>query len=543
MEQTQRKVTIIEPTIDLSIATQKERKLKVCAYARVSTDFEEQKNSFDFQLKEYESQITSNPNWEFIGLYSDEGISGTSLKNRDGFRKMIEDAKAGKINLILTKSISRFARNTADCINYTRQLKAVNVDVYFEKENLHSVDEKTELILGILSSMAQEESRSISSNVKWGIQKRMERNEFKSSVAGMIGLKKDEQGNIVIDETNSYVIKEIYNLFIGGLTLREIGLFLEESHIKTPRGNDEWSISTIENILKNEKYCGDLAMQKTYVKDYITHKAVKNNGEVTSYYVENHHEGIVSKEIFNLTQKLLEEREGFENLKKPTFVFYKLLYCGTCNRPMIKITTHPYTAQERNFLTCKVNKEKKCDSKPVDFNLAVGVVSKVIKQLLNMKPIHSVILDSINDVSIYQNKIDILEKQNIKYKSDCDSLIENQIKAGINQNIKLYEETYKSITDKIAENDEEIKRLENLKIKSIKNEILLSKVEEFLKDSTALNYNIVHYFISKIIINPNNKMDIYLRNKKMYEQLIEKDFIFSNEKGSISATVKEAIDD
>lgn len=271
-----KQITIIPKKVPTQIDVETGAKVKkrVCAYARVSTDLKDQKNSFEAQLAEYESRIKKNPDWTFIKLYSDEGITGTSIKQRAGFQEMINDALAGKIDLILIKSISRFARNTVDCLKTIRELQAHGVIAQFEKENLSTADPNIEMALTIYASMAQEESKSISENVKWGLRSRMKRGVV-HYYKNILGYDKLDDGTIVVNEDEKKIILEIFNLYIAGYIIRQICKIMEERNYKTGLGKTIWNISYVADILQNEKYCGDVLLQKTVCRDFLTHKREK----------------------------------------------------------------------------------------------------------------------------------------------------------------------------------------------------------------------------------------------------------------------------
>ena len=358
----QRKIIVIpkREVTNIDILTGKQRKKKVAAYARVSTDLEDQKNSFNAQLEEYTSRILRNPEWEFVKLYSDEGISGTSLKKREGFKEMIMDALSGKIDLILTKSISRFARNTVDCIKTVRDLQEKNVVIFFEKENLTTDDPKTEMMLTIYASMAQEESKSISENVKWGIRKRMERGVTNVRTKNLLGYDKDETGNIVIAEAEAETVLKIYNLFIAGYTYREICKALTAEHLTNGKGEVDWNISKIQKILENEKYCGDVLLQKTCCTNFLTHVQVKNDGILPKYLIENHHEAIIPKELYLYVQMLkkFRSKEIKDYNRLGVNPLAGMVFCETCGRQLNKITVHPNKPYAKEVMTCKtVNKK------------------------------------------------------------------------------------------------------------------------------------------------------------------------------------------
>ena len=306
-------------------------KRRVAAYARVSTDEDEQLNSYENQINYYTRYIQSRPEWEFVGLYSDEGISGLNTKKRDGFRQMVEDALNGKIDWILTKAISRIARNTVDTLVTIRQQKEKGVEVYFEKENIYTLDSKGELLITIMSSIAQEESRSISENITWAKRKNMERGKVSMSYGQFLGYEKGEDGKPQIIEKEAAVVRRIYNLYLDGKSVREIARILTAGKIPTPSGkNCNWNVSTIMSILRNEKYKGDALLQKVYTADFLNKKVVKNMNVLPQYYVENSHPAIIDGETFDLVQAELAKRGGFSRGRRAKSVFDHKVVCGDC---------------------------------------------------------------------------------------------------------------------------------------------------------------------------------------------------------------------
>ncbi len=282
----EKKVTVIPasiPQFSLNTVQRKSRR-KVAGYARVSTDKDEQFSSYEAQVDYYTSYIKSRDDWEFVEVYTDEGISGTSTRNREGFKRMIADALSGKIDLILTKSVSRFARNTVDSLTTIRQLKEKGVEVYFEKENIHTFDSKGEMLITIMSSLAQEESRSISENITWGVRKRFADGKVTVPYKSFLGYDKGEDGNLIINEKEADIIRMIYGLFLAGKSVNGIAADLTDMKIPTPRGNTRWNPSTVRSILTNEKYTGDAILQKTYCPDFLTKKRKINHGEVPKYH-------------------------------------------------------------------------------------------------------------------------------------------------------------------------------------------------------------------------------------------------------------------
>lgn len=282
---------------------------RVAAYCRVSTDEEAQSTSFDLQVKHYTEYIGAQENWVLAGIYADEGISGTQVKHREQFQKMIEDCETGQIDMIITKSISRFAHNTVDCLTTIRKLKGLKnpVEIYFEKERLSSLDEKTDMILNLMASIAQEESRSISANIRWAIKNRMKNGTQKIPTSGLLGYDTDEDGNMVIVAQEAEIVRTIYKSFVQGVHPGLIAVRLNALNLKTVYGND-WSSSSVRKILRNEKYCGDVLMQKTITVDYLSHTSKINEGEAEQYYIADHHDPIVSREIWDRAQELLDKQ-------------------------------------------------------------------------------------------------------------------------------------------------------------------------------------------------------------------------------------------
>ena len=287
-------------------------KLRVAAYCRVSTQEEKQVGSFDMQIHHFAKRIEANPQWELVEIYQDEGISATTVEKRLGFQKMIADAVDGKIDLILTKSISRFGRNIVDILDNLRTLSALTppVSVEFETEGItYTGDGRNNLLISLLAALAEMESQQKSEAIKAGIRWRMAEGIYKFSVQNTLGFYRDHFGRLVIEPTEARIVEYIYESCLEGATPAEIAAALTEQGIKSPMGNDLWSAGTVRSILRNEKYCGDALMQKTYTKDFRTHKSVKNT-DLNMYFKENHHTAIIKKEDWIKVQKLLSERHS-----------------------------------------------------------------------------------------------------------------------------------------------------------------------------------------------------------------------------------------
>lgn len=325
-------ITVIPATLDIhtGISTAKPRKRRVAGYARVSTDSEEQQTSYEAQVDYYTQYIQANPDWEFVAVYTDEGISATNTKRRDGFNRMVQDALAGKIDLIVTKSVSRFARNTVDSLSTIRKLKEAGCECYFQKENIFTFDGKGELLLTIMSSLAQEESRSISENVTWGQRKRFADGKVSMPYRHFLGYRKGTDGVPEIIPEEAELVKRIYRMLMQGKTAHSIAKQLTSEQITTPAGKEKWQSSTIESILQNEKYRGDARLQKKFTVDFLQKKMKVNEGEVPQYYVENSHPAIIEPEEWDLVQAEFSRRKELGTHYSSASVFSSMLVCGDC---------------------------------------------------------------------------------------------------------------------------------------------------------------------------------------------------------------------
>lgn len=294
-------IEVIPATEDVNVDIEN-RRMKVAAYVRVSTQNDEQTSSFELQVNDFTKRINDNPNWEFAGIYSDEGISGTELSHRAGMLSMIEDAKAGKIQLILVKSIARFARNVVDCLSIVQELRNYGVGVRFDENNLCTLGAEGTMLLTILATVAEEESRSKSFIMNWSVQRRFQNGIFLTPE--LLGYDKDEDGNLVINEDEAETVKVIFYLYINGWSLSEIAELLTCYQRESKLGNTEWTSSGLRTILDNERHCGDVLAHKTYTPDFKTHKAVKNDGKLPKYRKRDHHDAIVSREVYNAAQMI-----------------------------------------------------------------------------------------------------------------------------------------------------------------------------------------------------------------------------------------------
>lgn len=323
--------------------------LKVAAYCRVSTDDKEQKTSYEAQIQYYTDKINKNPEWQMAGIFADEGITGTQAKKRPEFLKMIRLCRQGKIDVILTKSLSRFARNTVDSLNYIRELRMLGIAVISEKENINTLTAESEMLITIMSCFAQAESESISKNVSWGVRQSFKNGNVPMQYKKLLGYKKGEDGLPEIIPEEAEIVKEIFYSYLNGMSLKQIVDSLNSRGVKTKHKQTTWHSEIVKSILVNEKYTGDALLQKTYITDCITKKTRQNNGELPMYLVKNHHEPIISRADFNRVQeemarrgakkaianKLTKTEQGKYSAK---YALSELLVCGECGTHYRRVT-------------------------------------------------------------------------------------------------------------------------------------------------------------------------------------------------------------
>lgn len=427
-------------------------KRKVAGYARVSTDHDDQFTSYEAQIDYYTKYIKSRDDWIFVNVYTDEGITGTSTKHREGFKSMVADALDGKIDLIVTKSVSRFARNTVDSLTTIRQLKEKGTEVYFEKENIWTFDSKGELLLTIMSSLAQEESRSISENCTWGQRKRFADGKVTVPFSRFLGYDRGSDGNLVVNEEQAATVKRIYALFLKGKTPFGIAKILTADGIPSPAGKPKWSASTVKSILSNEKYKGDALLQKTYIEDFLTKKAKVNNGEIPQYYVENNHEAIIDPETFEMVQRELARRTKGKNRHSGVHIFSGMIKCGDCGGWYGSKVWHSNDAYKHTVWQCnqKYKNDSWCTTPHLEedeiktrfitaANLLLAGREEAIKS-------YKAALDTVFDVTDLKARQDSLQEE----MTVVSGMMENCIKqnAAVAQNQEEYNKHFNSLSDR-----------------------------------------------------------------------------------------------
>ena len=366
-------------------------KLRVAAYCRVSTDSDEQATSYEAQIEHYTEYISKNPDWVLAGIFADEGITGTNTKKRTEFNRMIDECMDGNIDMIITKSISRFARNTLDCLKYIRQLKEKNIPVFFEKESINTMDSKGEVLLTIMASLAQQESQSLSQNIKLGLQYRYQQGHVQVNHNRFLGYTKDADGHLIIDPNQAEIVRRIYREYLEGFSMDKIAAGLERDGVLTGAGKVKWHTSTINKILRNEKYMGDALLQKTYTTDFLTKKRIKNNGTVPQYYVESDHEAIIPKDIFLLVQEELVRRRVVrtsKNGKRRSYsckhCFAQMVFCGDCGEFYRRVHWNNRGCKSVVWRCCSrlENTGHACRSRTVNEGLLEQVSIDAINQVL-----------------------------------------------------------------------------------------------------------------------------------------------------------------
>ena len=341
MSDTAPNVIMIPAKTETPQEQEKKRHLRVAAYCRVSTDSEEQLSSYENQLAYYTEKIMKEPGWTMAGVFADEGVTGTSTCKRKEFLRMIRQCRQGKIDMILAKSVSRFARNTVDTLNFTRELRGLGIPVIFEEQNINSIYPESEFLITLHGAFAQAESESTSSRVSWGKRQAMRSGHVTMHYKNLLGYEKGPDGKPRIVPEQAEVIRFIYDRYLAGDSIREIKAALEGREIPTVSGKKEWMGSHIRSILTNEKYCGDALLQKTFIQDCISKKVIPNTGQLPKYLVQDHHEPIVSRETFDAVQLEMARRSakaGATRKSTPTgrgkysgkHVLSNLLFCGEC---------------------------------------------------------------------------------------------------------------------------------------------------------------------------------------------------------------------
>lgn len=517
------------------------RPKRVAAYARVSTNSEEQLTSYEAQVKHYTEYIKSRAltnHWQFVEVYTDRGITGTSMAKREGFNRMMQDALAGKIDLIITKSVSRFARNTVDTLTAIRRLKEHGVEVYFEEQNIYTLDGKGELLLTIMSSIAQEESRNISENVTWGIRKRFADGKVSMPYKRFMGYRRGEDGIPEIVEAETKIVRGIFRRFLEGATSTMIAKELNEAGIPCPAcknrlGEDEigaeqadrkkarWSASTVESILTNEKYKGDAILQKTYCTDYIQKTFVENDGsEIPKYYAQNSHPAIVSAEVFDLTQMEMEWRKSLNGSYSGKSCFASRVVCGDCGAFYGSKVWHSTDAYRRVIWRCngKYIGEKKCSTPYVTQDeLEKAFVSVMQRVLREKEAITAACRETLEGIDTAE-----LDAEVARLENEANSVAE-RLRKLIEENarVRIEQAEYQREYDALAAEYERIsKRIQTIEAHQKDNKDYKRRIEVFLwvmmkrEECNGFDPYTFVTLVEKVVVEQDGKLMFHFRGGK-----------------------------
>ena len=502
-------------------AVQEKPKIKVAAYCRVSTDSDEQATSYEMQVEHYTEYITKNPEWELVDIYADDGISGTNTKKREEFNRMIEDCMAGKIDMIITKSISRFARNTLDCLQYIRKLKDKNISVFFEKENINTMDTKGELLLTIMASLAQQESQSLSQNVKMGIQFRYQAGKVQVNHNRFLGYTKDEEGNLIIEPEEAEIIKRIYREYLEGASLKDICDSLMADNILTGAGKEKWIPSTVHKILTNEKYIGDALLQKTVTTDFLEKKRRANNGLAPQYYVEGSHEPIIPKHIFMRVQEELVRRtnlrSGKDGKKKRVYsskyALSSICTCEKCGDVFRRIAWNN-RGEKYTVWRCCTRVEHGpgvCDAPTILEEDLQAAVMKAINEVLGRKSDvikqMEVLLEQTVAMDYEEQLADIdarMEKLQLKLVDVNTTKLESE---DLSRDVNTLRDEKESIMVAIAED----------KGRQLKKEEMIQFLQEQTTELAAFDDGLVRRLVEQVIVHEDGRVTVEFKSGTMVE--------------------------
>lgn len=456
---------IVIPAISTEQVKTVKRQLRVAAYCRVSTDQEEQLTSYEAQMAYYTDKIMTNPEWTMAGIFADEGITGTSAKKRPEFLRMIRLCKRGKIDVILTKSISRFARNTVDCLNYIRELKELGIPVIFEKENINTMKADSEIIITMLGGFAQAESESISQNVRWGKRQSFKSGKVTFQYSRIYGYERGEDDKPRIIPEQAEVVQRIFESYLAGMSVANIKKMLEDEGIPAAGGKPKWSEGALQYLLRNEKYCGDALLQKTYIENCISKKMKKNNGELPKYLVKDHHEAIISRSLFERVQAEIARRAGKRKVSDKTsktqqskyssrYALTELLICGDCGTAFRRVTWAK-RGKKKVVWRCISRLDygtKYCKNSPTieEEALHAAVLAAINSAMENREQLIDILKSNLEITLSEKNGDEInpilLESRIHELQKAMRELLAVTIKAG---NTGNYDEKFKEISDEI----------------------------------------------------------------------------------------------
>ena len=523
-----RTVSVIEPQTSILVDKEKYHQKRVAAYCRVSTDSEEQLTSYQNQMRVYTEMIAANKEWEFAGLYADEGISGTRADKRPEFQRMIRDCQNGRIDYIITKSVSRFARNTVECLEYVRSLKAQGIGIFFEEQNIDTLKNESELYLVIYAGFAQSESESISKHITWTYRKKFEEGKVSFQYKNFLGYRKgaDNQPEIVPEE--AAIVERIYEMFLAGQPVKMIAQTLQAEKIEIPGKNLSFSKNMIMNILRNEKYCGDCILQKTVTVDCISKTRKVNQGEAPMYIVENNHPAIISREVFNRVQEELIRRQALRAKSDKTsitatgkyskYALTEVLQCAECGSQYRRVT---WTAHGRKKIVWRCISRldygtKHCkDSITVEEEALHGAVVRALNRFHTedestyLTLMKATIGEAIGinggseEIDLLTRRIDTLNKRML-------DLVNETVAAG--KDVESSEDEFKGISDQIEQLNRRIAAIQESIHKDGSRQARLEEIQNIIAErnanETQYDDSIVRQMIECIKVHNDGKLTI-----------------------------------
>ena len=535
------KVIVIPAKEESAQELEKKKNLRVAAYCRVSTNSEEQLNSYENQKAYYTEKIMTNPDWTMVDVFADEGKTGTSACKRKDFLRMIRQCRQGKIDMILAKSVSRFARNTVDTLNYTRELRSLGIPVIFEEQNINSIHPESEFLITIHGAFAQSESEDTSSRVRWGIQQSMRTGKANIQFKNLLGYKKGSDGEMVIVPEQAETVKLIYEMYLSGKTLRSIKESLEARGLQNAAGTTEWTTSNLRTILSDEKYCGDVLRQKTFIRDCISKQVVKNTGQRPKYLIQNHHDAIIPREQFDAVQFEMARRKAQTDRSRksvPTgmgkysgkYALSGLLFCGECGTAYRRVVWTQH-GEKRAVWRCTSRLDygkKYCKDSPT----------------LDEEPLQQAVLAAINasmsdHIALKAQLTDAMEQELAPIPGESMSLgdIDRAIaelgeqfdhlllEASGARDVEEYAERFRAISTAMEELKRRKANIQNIRQEqeSVKKRVreVASVLGKLSAELTEWDDNMVYQMLEKVTVLSREMIRVTLRNGMEIEQTVE----------------------
>lgn len=533
-----RKVTVIPADPKHNQKDIRKQRLRVAPYCRVSTNSEEQLDSYQAQIEYYTEKIAAQQEWTMVDMFADEGKTATSTKKRKDFLRMIKACEKGKVDLIITKSVSRFCRNTLDGLDYVRRLKRMGVGVFFEKENVNTLYMDNEMILTFMMSQAQAESESMSGNIRWGHRKNFKDGKVYFHYAGFLGYRRGENNLPEIDPEEAEIVRRIFSRYLIGHSVAKIIADLEADGIKTARGHKKWNDGVIRGMLRNEKYMGDALLQKTYIADLFTRQTKKNTGELPQYYVENSHPAIIDRLTFQRVQEEMARRSSLKKVSAAAktelakysgkYVLTELLSCGNCGSPYRRVT---WTRPEGKKIVWRCinrleNGKKFCKDAPTleESRIHTAVVS-AMNEMFSQKSLKAILQDSIRTALLPENgetSLAAIDSRLSQLREQQYRLL--QLAAAVGADSTQYDEELKKVSMEfsalVAKRSELEKNRQDTEQADERAEQLAAELEAVDTGITTFDEVTVRQLISAITVLSEDKLLIRFKDGTELEQII-----------------------